>query len=71
MKRNYKKRQKWSDVAEKTLISIWKEKNVDLRRSKKNGHVYSEITKQLQEMGFSYNAEEVHNKIHNMVCRYR
>ncbi|KAF5280137.1 hypothetical protein FQR65_LT15053 [Abscondita terminalis] len=43
-----KKRIKWTNESESALLDLWEEKITDLRRQKRNSHVYTEMATQLK-----------------------
>ncbi|XP_036337041.1 mediator of RNA polymerase II transcription subunit 15-like [Rhagoletis pomonella] len=63
-----KKRSTWSTSDEKVLLDLWAERADDLRRAKRNLHIYADISTQ---MASKFSAKEVHIKIRNMTQRYR
>ncbi|XP_036322569.1 uncharacterized protein LOC118736629 [Rhagoletis pomonella] len=63
-----KKRSTWSTSDEKVLLELWAEYSGDLRRAKRNVHIYTEMSIQ---MASKYTPKELHGKIRNMTQKYR
>ncbi|XP_061391752.1 myb/SANT-like DNA-binding domain-containing protein 1 [Musca vetustissima] len=63
-----KKRSVWCDSDTHHLLQLWEERANDLRRAKRNGHIYQDIAAQ---MNHKFTAEEVHVKIRNFTQKYR
>ncbi|XP_061402745.1 uncharacterized protein LOC133338594 [Musca vetustissima] len=57
-----KKRSVWCDIDTHHLLQLWEERANDLRRAKRNGHIYQDIAAQ---MNHKFTAEVVHVKIRN------
>ncbi|XP_050338666.1 TANK-binding kinase 1-binding protein 1-like [Bactrocera neohumeralis] len=63
-----KKRSGWSLKDELELLEKWEARSHDLRRAKRNAHIFNEIS---QEMAQKYTAEEIHCKVKNLTKKYR
>ncbi|XP_050328927.1 uncharacterized protein LOC126758623 [Bactrocera neohumeralis] len=63
-----KQRSEWTLPDEIELLEKWEERAHDLRKAKRNAHIYQEIS---VEMGRRYTAEEVHCKVKNLTKKYR
>ncbi|KAF5298716.1 hypothetical protein FQR65_LT09585 [Abscondita terminalis] len=72
-----KTRIKWNLDLELILIDIWQAKLNDLRKQKRNAHVYNEIAGMLKspanycEASSNINGNDIKNKICNLTQRYR
>lgn len=69
-----KKRFKWSSDLEDVLICLWEENINNLRKQKRNGHVYAQMADQFNSMlenRVKIDLNEIHNKINNLTQRYR
>ncbi|XP_053963568.1 uncharacterized protein LOC128866687 [Anastrepha ludens] len=63
-----KKHSVWTKGDEQALIIKWEERANDLRRVKRNAHIYNNIA---IEMGSKYSAKEVYIKIKKLSKKYR
>ncbi|XP_061386197.1 myb/SANT-like DNA-binding domain-containing protein 1 [Musca vetustissima] len=63
-----KERSVWCDSDTHHLLQLWEERANDLRRAKRNGHIYQDIAAQ---MNHKFTAEEVQVKIRNFTQKYR
>ncbi|XP_018800390.1 PREDICTED: uncharacterized protein LOC108975984 [Bactrocera latifrons] len=63
-----KQRSEWTLSDEIELLEKWEARSHDLRKAKRNAHIYREISK---EMGRRFTAEEVHCKVKNLTKKYR
>ncbi|XP_054088584.1 uncharacterized protein LOC128922362 [Zeugodacus cucurbitae] len=63
-----KQRVVWTSTDECVLIDLWRERADDLRRAKRNLHIYADISVQ---MAHKFTPKEVHIKIRNLSQRYR
>ncbi|XP_073821382.1 uncharacterized protein [Musca autumnalis] len=62
-----KKRSVWCEADTQLLLELWAERAIDLRRAKRNGHIYQEIA---AKMDNKFSPEEVHVKIRNFTQKY-
>lgn len=65
------RRRIWQEDEVHKLIIVWATRLDDLRQSKKNRHIYEEISDELNSMGLDTIREEVHIKIQNLSQLYR
>lgn len=65
------RRRIWQEEEVHKLIQVWHSRLDDLRQSKKNRHIYEEISDELNSMGLDTIREEVHIKIQNLSQLYR
>lgn len=65
------RRRIWQEDEVHKLIMVWSTRLEDLRQSKKNRHIYEEISDELNRMGLDTIREEVHIKIQNLSQLYR
>lgn len=65
------RRRIWQEDEVHKLICVWATRLDDLRQSKKNRHIYEEISDELNRMGLDTIREEVHIKIQNLSQLYR
>lgn len=65
------RRRIWQEDEVHKLICVWAARLNDLRQSKKNRHIYEEISEELNRMGLDTIREEVHIKIQNLSQLYR
>lgn len=65
------RRRIWQEDEVHKLILVWGGRLGDLRQSKKNRHIYEEISLELNRMGLDTIREEVHIKIQNLSQLYR
>lgn len=65
------RRRIWQEDEVHKLIYVWGTRLDDLRQSKKNRHIYEEISEELNQMGLDTIREEVHIKIQNLSQLYR
>lgn len=65
------RRRIWQEDEVHKLICVWATRLDDLRQSKKNRHIYEEISDELNSMGLDTIREEVHIKIQNLSQLYR
>lgn len=65
------RRRIWQEDEVHKLICVWATRLEDLRQSKKNRHIYEEISDELNSMGLDTIREEVHIKIQNLSQLYR
>lgn len=65
------RRRIWQEDEVHKLICVWAMRLDDLRQSKKNRHIYEEISDELNRMGLDTIREEVHIKIQNLSQLYR
>ncbi|XP_019848183.2 uncharacterized protein LOC109579993 [Bactrocera dorsalis] len=63
-----KQRKAWMNSDESVLIDLWRERARDLRRVKRNSHIYADISVQ---MAHKFTPKEVHVKIRNLRQKYR
>ncbi|XP_049306571.1 uncharacterized protein LOC125776874 [Bactrocera dorsalis] len=63
-----KQRTMWRNSDEVVLIDLWRERAGDLRRAKRNFHIYADISVQ---MAHKFTPKEVHIKIRNLTQKYR
>ncbi|XP_011201383.2 uncharacterized protein LOC105224859 [Bactrocera dorsalis] len=63
-----KKRIFWTTSDESELIDLWRERAQDLRHAKRNLHIYTDISVQMEH---KFTPKEVHVKIRNLTQRYR
>ncbi|XP_029407223.1 uncharacterized protein LOC105228818 isoform X2 [Bactrocera dorsalis] len=63
-----KRRSEWTLQDETELLENWESRSNDLRKAKRNAHIYQEIS---MEMGRRYTAEEIHCKVKNLTKKYR
>ncbi|XP_014085103.3 uncharacterized protein [Bactrocera oleae] len=66
-----KKRVMWDEAAEADLIQLWQEKTPQLRSTRKNSHIYEEMSREMNTAGHNYTATEIKIKIHNFTNKYR
>ncbi|KAF5280699.1 hypothetical protein FQR65_LT15020 [Abscondita terminalis] len=71
-----KKRIKWTNESESALLDLWEEKITDLRRQKRNSHVYTEMATQLKLCFVGNELEgvegnDIKTKINNFTQKYR
>ncbi|KAH9382998.1 hypothetical protein HPB48_023652 [Haemaphysalis longicornis] len=59
-------RQLWDEKETHVLIDIWEDRLCDLRRQKRNGNIYEEMTESLRTAGSERSQAQVHNKIENL-----
>lgn len=71
VKKLRKKRNCWAEHEEVKLLAIWEEHIVDLRKAKRNSHVYAEMAQKMQMQNVNVGATEVHYKIANLTAKYR
>jgi len=72
VKKTYKTRVNWSGDAEKLLLVVWKEKQEDLRKSKKNSHVFKDMETEFKRNNIdNISAGEIKTKITNMSKKFR
>ncbi|KAF5284955.1 hypothetical protein FQA39_LY16910 [Lamprigera yunnana] len=76
--KNIKKRFRWTDNLELSLIDIWETKLYDLRRQRRNSHVYAEMAAELKILfseedntEFDIEGVDIKTKINNLTQRYR
>lgn len=65
------RRRIWQEDEVHKLICVWATRLDDLRQSKKNRHIYEEISDELNSQGLDTIREEVHIKIQNLSQLYR
>lgn len=65
------RRRIWQEDEVHKLIIVWRMRLDDLRQSKKNRHIYEEISDELNRQGLDTIREEVHIKIQNLSQLYR
>ncbi|XP_049316930.1 uncharacterized protein LOC125779700 [Bactrocera dorsalis] len=58
----------WTNSDDVVLIDLWRERAGDLRRAKRNLHIYADISVQ---MTHKFTAKEVYVKIRNLTQKYR
>ncbi|XP_050336866.1 uncharacterized protein LOC126763413 isoform X2 [Bactrocera neohumeralis] len=63
-----RKRTVWTTSDENELIYLWRERAGDLRHAKRNLHIYTDISVQMEH---KFTPKEVHVKIRNLTQRYR
>ena len=63
----------WSDTEIKVLIKIWGEENIqdELDGAVRNRSVFNNISKQMNEQGYSRDWEQCKTKIKNLKKKYR
>lgn len=77
IKMSKKIRVKWSLELELVLLDIWHSKLNDLRKQKRNAHVYNEIAELLKSsstysnVNTNVDGNDIKNKICNLTQRYR
>ncbi|XP_064472709.1 myb/SANT-like DNA-binding domain-containing protein 1 isoform X2 [Ornithodoros turicata] len=64
-------RTSWSEAETRALINLWEANLSNLRRQKRNGKVYQQITDKLRGVGIVKNKKQVHGKIENLTQKYR
>ncbi|KAF5278641.1 hypothetical protein FQA39_LY00683 [Lamprigera yunnana] len=76
--KNIKKRFRWTDNLELSLIDIWETKLYDLRRQRCNSHVYADMAAELKILfseedntEFDIEGVDIKTKINNLTQRYR
>ncbi|KAF5297019.1 hypothetical protein FQA39_LY12233 [Lamprigera yunnana] len=76
--KNIKKRFRWTDNLQLSLIDIWETKLYDLRRQRRNSHVYAEMAAELKILfseedntEFDIEGVDIKTKINNLTQRYR
>lgn len=69
--RTYKKRIVWTPEMESVLIDIWKERASDLRKAKRNQHVFMEMAEEFNRNDMVVSPSEVKTKIDNFTRTYR
>jgi len=68
MEQPKKKRHRWCEDDDVEIIAIWEEREQELRKAKRNSHVYSQMA---EKTNGKFTAKEVHTKIKNLCSRYR
>uniref|UniRef100_A0A034VT48 Myb/SANT-like DNA-binding domain-containing protein 1 n=1 Tax=Bactrocera dorsalis TaxID=27457 RepID=A0A034VT48_BACDO len=66
-----KKRVVWNEAAETDLIQLWKEKMPKLQSTRKNSHIYEEMSREMNTFGHNYTATEIKIKMHNFTNKYK
>ncbi|XP_050340631.1 myb/SANT-like DNA-binding domain-containing protein 1 [Bactrocera neohumeralis] len=66
-----KKRVMWSEAAEADLIEVWQQKMPELRSTRKNNHIYEEMSCTMLLAGHEYTSIEIKIKLHNFTNKYR
>ncbi|XP_017482669.1 PREDICTED: uncharacterized protein LOC108371589 [Rhagoletis zephyria] len=66
-----RKRLAWTEHGEVALLDLWEERVVDLRSSRKTGHIYAQIAAELAKLGHKYSARDIQVKLANFTQRYR
>ncbi|XP_011194418.1 uncharacterized protein LOC105219800 [Zeugodacus cucurbitae] len=66
-----RKRKSWADDGEVAILDVWAERVSDLRGARKNGHVYKEMSAELNKLGYNYNARDIQVKLAIFTQRYR
>lgn len=69
--RSYKKRFIWKPKMESLLIDLWHERAVDLKKSKRNSHVYNEMSQEFHKNGMQISANVIKTKVDNFTKTYR
>lgn len=71
MAKQIKQRKPWNAEQENILISMWEERIEQLRGTRKNSHIFSEMAYEFKERGHCFSATEIKIKIHNLTNKYR
>ena len=68
-----RKKVPWSDSETLILLELWGDEKVqrNLQRCPHNGHIYSEISEQLNAHGYSRTSEQCHTRIKRLKLSYR
>ena len=53
------------------LIRLWEDRLEDLRRAKRNGGIYEDISAALKASSYEKDKDQVHSKIENLTTTYR
>ncbi|XP_055856956.1 uncharacterized protein LOC129919884 isoform X1 [Episyrphus balteatus] len=61
----------WGTDDEEFLLELWAASEPQLRGSRKNGHIYKEMSKEFEGRPMSYSAEEIKMKLHNLTTKYK
>ncbi|CAN8002613.1 unnamed protein product [Ixodes pacificus] len=64
-------RVQWSVSEIWALIGLWEDRLCDLRRQKRNGGIYAEMSEAMKLIGHNKSKDQVHNKIENLTSVYR
>ncbi|KAH7975102.1 hypothetical protein HPB49_023626 [Dermacentor silvarum] len=64
-------RAQWSEGETHTLIRVWQDHLVDLRRTKRNAKVYAAIQEELRAEGIDKPLKTIKSKIENLGNKYR
>ncbi|XP_077548668.1 myb/SANT-like DNA-binding domain-containing protein 1 [Haemaphysalis longicornis] len=64
-------RTKWTDDETRAVIRLWQDHLPDLRRAKRNHHVYARISERLVALGIEKTVKEVKKKIENLGNLFR
>ncbi|KAH9369419.1 hypothetical protein HPB48_007197 [Haemaphysalis longicornis] len=64
-------RTKWTDDETRAVIRLWQDHLPDLRRAKRNHHVYARIAERLVALGIEKTVKEVKKKIENLGNLFR
>ncbi|XP_018796185.1 PREDICTED: uncharacterized protein LOC108973389 [Bactrocera latifrons] len=66
-----KKRVLWNEAAETDLIQLWQEKMPKFQSTRKNSHIYEEMSREMNTFGHNYTATEIKIKMHNFTNKYK
>ncbi|XP_037943016.1 myb/SANT-like DNA-binding domain-containing protein 1 [Teleopsis dalmanni] len=66
-----RRRNAWSESAERHFLEIWEERLPQLRGARRNAHIFNEMATELQNRGFLVTSLEVQTKVHNFTQRFR
>lgn len=69
--RPYKKRFIWKPEMESLLIDLWQERAADLRKTRRNVHIFNEMSEEFRKNGIEVSANEIKTKIDNFTKTYR
>jgi len=58
-------------AAEENLMDTWESHILELRGSRKNGHIYKEMSDVLRNKNHMFSPQEVQEKIHNLTNKYK
>uniref|UniRef100_A0A336L1I4 CSON003517 protein n=1 Tax=Culicoides sonorensis TaxID=179676 RepID=A0A336L1I4_CULSO len=70
-KKKYKARRIWKTNEEIFLLELWKERAGDLRRAKRNMHIFSEMEQEFAKNNIYISDNEIKTKIDNLTKKYR
>ncbi|XP_039965852.1 uncharacterized protein LOC120778181 [Bactrocera tryoni] len=66
-----KKRVVWNEAAETDLVQLWQEKMLKFQSTRKNSHIYEEMSREMNTAGHNYTATEIKIKMHNFTNKYK